>query len=244
MQKKVIKLFAQFSFSSSLMKVNNFFFKPKVFSSLMRLENNFVFQHACMTPLTILSCSLEAIEDTSSKKEMQDSIESAKLAVSKLSEIILSTTKNATDTKSFIVFQTLNELVILFKRKHNCTIEFSNLIEDDQELQGSKLYFQEMIICLLNNAVEAYSNIKNAYVSLVVRKVKNTIFVHVVDYASGMSLLAQKMALIEGISYKEKGLGLGLFFSKKTVEEQFNGEMNIYSRLGLGTHIQIIIPTR
>ena len=185
MQKKVIKLFAQFSFSSSLMKVNNFFFKPKVFSSLMRLENNFVFQHACMTPLTILSCSLEAIEDTSSKKEMQDSIESAKLAVSKLSEIILSTTKNATDTKSFIVFQTLNELVILFKRKHNCTIEFSNLIEDDQELQGSKLYFQEMIICLLNNAVEAYSNIKNAYVSLVVRKVKNTIFVHVVDYASG-----------------------------------------------------------
>ena len=52
------------------------------------------------------------------------------------------------------------------------------------------------------------------------------------------------MHQVEGISYKEKGLGLGLFFSKKTVEEQFNGEMNIYSRLGLGTHIQIIIPTR
>lgn len=195
-----------------------------------------------MTPLTILSCSLDAIESEKSPLTQKDALASAKYAVRKLTDLILSTTKSTNLLEAFSVSKSLTEVVLLFKKNHGCTVEYSNLSTADTKLQGSKLYFQEMIICLLNNAIEAYAHRKTAYVSLVVRTTKNNLHIHIVDYASGMSLLAQKMALIEGISYKEKGLGLGLFFTKQTVENQFNGHMDMYSRLGVGTQIKLTIP--
>ena len=242
MTKRLIQLLSQLSFSSSVIRVNYLFFKPKRSSDLIRLENNFVFHHACMTPLTILSCSLDAIELEKNQLNQKDALNSAKYAVRKLTDIILATTKSRSTPENFSVTKSLKEVVLLYKKNQGCTVEYSNLTTLDTKIQGSKLYFQEMIICLLNNAIEAYTNKKNAYVSLVVRTSNNTLNIHIVDYASGMSLLAQKMAFIEGISYKEKGLGLGLFFTKKTVENQFNGQMDMYSRLGVGTQVKLTIP--
>lgn len=224
------------------MRVNKLFIKSPQKSDLFQLQNNFVFQHACMTPLTILSCSLDTIESENSKTERNNSLIAAKEATKRLTALIRSITHQEEVNQSFVVADAVQEVVLLFKRKHGVKINYSCALSTEIKLYGNKLYFQEVLVCLLNNAKEAYSESQEVHISLLVKQVDNKVCIHVVDFAIGMSLLAQKMALMEGVSYKENGLGLGLFFTKKTIEAKFKGEMRINSKLGMGTHIQVMLP--
>lgn len=208
----------------------------------MRLQNNFVFRHACMTPLTILNCSLESLEKVQSAKEKNETISIAKEAVFHLTKLVSAVTKVKEPDQKFNVHDAINEAVFLFKSKTGCTIFYSNFLPKKLKLFGNKLYFQEIIICLLNNAFEAYQDKKLVHISLSVRIIKGQVFLGVVDFAKGMTQLGQKLALVKGVSYKENGLGLGLAFVKKTIEDEFKGVLKIISGYGVGTHVQVAIP--
>lgn len=208
----------------------------------MQLRNNFVFRHACMTPLTILSCTLENIQNSKDTVQKQKNIQIAQDAVAHLSKLITAVTQPTDTQQEFRVHEAINEVIFLFKSKTNCEVHYSNFLPKKLKLQGSKLYFQEILICLLNNAYEAYQDKTMAHISLSVRIIKEQVFIGIVDFAKGMTPLGQKLALVKGISYKENGLGLGLSFVKKTIEHEFRGVLKIMSEYGVGTHVQVAIP--
>jgi nitrogen fixation/metabolism regulation signal transduction histidine kinase len=208
----------------------------------MRLENNFIFKHACMTPLTILSCTLESLQSETNQKTKEKNIHGAQNAIDYLSKLINLVTQSEQKDNAFCVNESINEVAYLFKNKNKCDLFYSNFLPIKLKLHGNKLYFQEIIICLLNNAYEAYTDKKLAHISLSVRIIKGQIFIGVVDFAKGMTPIGTKLALVKGISYKKNGLGLGLSFVKSSVETEFNGEFKIISGYGVGTHAQLSIP--
>lgn len=244
MIRRILNIVNRLSLTDSLIRVNKLFLVSNKNSNLMRLENNYVFQHACMTPLTVLSCSLDSLEqELRVKKQISlENIKNAKKAVARLTNIIVSITKTNKKTKDFEVHQSIDEIVFLFKSKYHCVVHYSNFLPKKQRLNGNKLYFQEILICLLNNAYEAYQDKKLAHLSICVRIIKGQVFIGVVDFAKGMTHLGQKLAMLKGVSYKENGLGLGLAFVKKTLENEFDGVLKIVSEYGVGTHAQISIP--
>ncbi len=242
MFKQILFYINQFSFADSIIKVNKLFFVQEKTSDLMRLQNNFVFRHACMTPLTILNCTLENLEKELHHKEKVETISIAKEAVTHLTKLITTVTKTNELEQKFNVRDAINEAVFLFKSKTGCSVYYSNFLPKRLKLFGSKLYFQEIIICLLNNAYEAYQDKKLVHISLSVRIIKGQVFLGVVDFAKGMTQLGQRLALVKGVSYKENGLGLGLAFVKKTIEDEFKGVLKIISGYGVGTHVQVAIP--
>lgn len=242
MLKRILHIINQHSLAGSLIRVNKLFFISKKNSNLIRLNNNFVFKHACMTPLTILSCTLDNLENNFNKNIKQENIKGAKEAINHLSQLIIEVTKSGDKEETFDVNKAINETIFLFKNKNNCEVYYSNFLPKQLELFGNKLYFQEVIICLLNNAYEAYQDKKLAHISLSIRIIKGQIFIGIVDFAKGMTHLGTKLALFKGISYKEKGLGLGLSFVKQAIENEFKGVFKIISGYGVGTHVQVAIP--
>ncbi|MBU0974928.1 hypothetical protein KKD03_04480 [Patescibacteria group bacterium] len=213
----------------------------------LAFSQNNVFRHACSTPLTILMSNLEA-DLCGSNSKSQNTVNANRTktsleAVTKLTKIIKSVNQGNNFSEKFRVFTAINEVLCLMRGKidYKC-FESKLLINKDLFLIGNKLYFQEALTCIFNNSIEAYKDIEQKPVSLMVRKINNHLRIDEIDYGSGMNLFFQKLVVFKGITTKKNGIGLGLYFAKKTVENIFSGKMMIRSAVGLGTHITWIIP--
>ncbi len=226
------------------------------------LHHSHVFKHACATPLTILFSNLEQdlndylVKDIyflgsdgfnkkliceKNKKRVKSSLEATK----KLIELMKSSVGKVRADHQFSIVEAVNEVVILLKgRLRSRYFEVKMLIDKDLSLVGNKLYFQEALTCLINNAVEAYKNKKEKPITLLVRKEQNYLKLDVVDYASGMNVFLQKIVFFSGLTTKKKGSGLGLKFTKYTVTKLFAGKLVIKSALDCGTHVVMKIPLR
>ncbi|GIK83937.1 MAG: hypothetical protein BroJett025_05590 [Patescibacteria group bacterium] len=241
MLEKIIAFCNRLSITDSVIRVNELFF-TKNHTNELRLRNNLIFRHACATPLTILSCSLDSLNSDLNVERKRNIVSTAKEAVTHLTELIAAVTRPDEEEQEFEVNRAINEVIFLFKGKTSCSVYYSNFLPKKIKLYGNKLYFQEIIICLLNNAYEAYQDKSMVHISVSARIIKGQVFLGVVDFAKGMTHLGQKLALVKGISYKENGLGLGLSFVKQTIENEFKGVMKIISGYGVGTHVQVAIP--
>ncbi len=207
--------------------------------------HNKVFRHACSTPLTILISNLETQINSQGQTIEKELAKTSFEAVKKLSKLIEFMSDSDLKNEKFQIYEAINEVLILMRGKVDCSCFSSSLlINKDLFLIGNKLYFQEALTCLFNNSIEAYSEIEQKPISLVVRKLGDDLRIDAIDYASGMNYFLQRMVLINGVSTKNKGTGLGLSFAKHTFENIFSGKMNIKSFVGLGTHIVCTIPLK
>jgi K+-sensing histidine kinase KdpD len=110
-------------------------------------------------------------------------------------------------------------------------------------LQGNKLLFQEILVCLINNAYESYNQkIKHKMVFLSVLEKRNNCLISIVDAGKGMNWWEKNLASMPFHSQKNKHSGLGLYFAKYTIEKNFNGKISIKSRKNKGTTISLSIP--
>lgn len=110
-------------------------------------------------------------------------------------------------------------------------------------LTGNKLAFQEMAVCLLNNAFESYqSQQTQRLVFLSAVQKENAVELSVADGGRGMNWLAQKLSTTQAYSTKSDHSGLGLYFVKTTLEHEFGGRLLLRSRLRQGTTITLQFP--
>lgn len=226
----------------SLVKVDHFFVLDSKDSVGFALENNYVFQHACKTPLTVLECSLQLLDEQTGGRESKNVIASASTAVERLKVLINSVTSKDQEQNVFSVASAINEVIVLSRQKDTSTISLNLIGVEDLKIRGRRIYFQEMLVCMINNAIEAYQNTEKPHITVTAQRKGGILHIHVIDFASGMSLVAQKMACLQGVSYKKRGMGLGLYFVKKTIEVEFFGNLHIHSKLGMGTHVHITMP--
>jgi signal transduction histidine kinase len=111
------------------------------------------------------------------------------------------------------------------------------------KLAGSKLAFQEAIVCLLNNAYESYrARQKRRLVFLSAVLGEQALHLSVTDGGQGMNWLTQKLSTTQLYSTKERHSGLGLYFVKKTVEQELHGRFQLFSRPLHGTTVALTFP--
>lgn len=100
---------------------------------------------------------------------------------------------------------------------------------------------KQVILNLLKNAIEAMPQGGNIDVQ-VIEKEEGKISIQIID--QGIGIPKERIATLGEPFYttKEKGTGLGLMTCYKIIESH-NGELNIQSKVNVGTTIEVILPT-
>ncbi len=223
--------------------INSFYSDQHNFFSSIK-----VLKHAANTPITNLLINLELLsKDKQFHKLSPNSLyylEKAILSTNYLKDIMMQCDIPQSNNLSFLIKDSLFEVINICKRPETEAqlIPYIQLNKNDS-LTGSKLYFQEAIICLLNNAFQAYTkNYANKLVAIFASKKESYLEIKIVDGATGFLQLND--------SDKDREIGdeilantrTGLKFVKKVITQHFGGKLLIQSRLKKGSTIQCLIP--
>ncbi len=114
-------------------------------------------------------------------------------------------------------------------------IRFYNECDPGLMLYTYKNDLKQVIINLVNNAKDAFENDNTDHVIRVVsEQVGEEVFIHVKDNAGGIAEAIQEEVFKPYFTTKDKskGTGLGLYISKKIIQEQLQGEMELNSSSG------------
>ena len=160
----------------------------------------------------------------------------------RMSDVIntfLNYSKTSKDIQEFKVIDIINnvlELVITQFKNHNIEIIVEDKNDSVMLIKGHNDMLEQVIINLLMNARDAYDSIdtidnKTIYITL---EDKSTLSIK--DYAGGISEKNQDSLFTPYFTTKPqgKGTGLGLYMSKRIMNEQFNGNL-IYQPIENGT---------
>ncbi len=203
--------------------------------------------HQLSTPVTNILLNTQLALDICQQKHDQSNLShylSQSLMASKYLQSILK--QPQAQQRLFNLSKTLNETLNLcqFSAKYQQIIRYFH-IDEKIKIRGNVFCFQQALICLINNAFEAYSDkTPHKMVIISARVTTETCYLSITDGGLGMSWLQQKFASVKGISYKSNHTGLGLAYAKKIFCTQMHGKMKILSKENRGTTISIDLPIK
>ena len=184
-------------------------------------------------------------------KDMFSWTEKIKTHTEYMSDIITAVKGQAvTLSESDSIHFTLDELVkrvdILMKHELKNALIYLNIsmkTDENTVIKGDINSLVQVINNMISNAIQAYNGEKNKNIELILETKNNHVFIHVKDYACGMSKAVQDKLFKEMITTKGKnGTGLGLYMSYSTIKAHFNGDITFESEVGKGTTFTIILP--
>jgi K+-sensing histidine kinase KdpD len=198
------------------------------------------FKHAASTPLSsILLNSQLALSDQENK---QSSLKRILMSANYIRELL--DNNQANKNTLFTINDALVEIILLNQCFHQ-EVSYSKQLKASQNMKinGNKLLFQEVINCLLNNAVEAYRSEKNNKIVLIKTQFNNkSLEINITDGGDGLNWLQQQMIGRKFYSLKEDHQGLGLYYAKKIIKNKFGGKIKIFSKKNYGSTVMIAIP--
>jgi signal transduction histidine kinase len=114
---------------------------------------------------------------------------------------------------------------------------------------GNSLRFYQMISNLISNALDSYHEIQreeNRKILIRLDADKNEITITVKDFGCGMSKKVMKKIFDPWFTTKDpkRGTGVGLYMTKKIVEEEFKGKIEVKSKLNKGTLFTVKFPIK
>ncbi|MFP4486684.1 MAG: sensor histidine kinase [Campylobacterales bacterium] len=124
-------------------------------------------------------------------------------------------------------------------------IEFINLIDESLEIHNYKNDLKQVLINIINNAKEAFidSNEEKKTITVDSQKRSHKIVIYIEDSAGGVDDEIFEKIFDPYVSTKDsqKGSGLGLYISKKILEEQLGGEI-VCKNTESGAVFEVVIP--
>ena len=115
--------------------------------------------------------------------------------------------------------------------------------EDQYEILGERLQIKRALQNLIDNSVNAVGQVDSPSITVLFCIANNEIDIKVKDNGCGVD--TQKLRWIfepfDNTAAIEKGAGLGLFITKKVIEEH-RGSLQFESRVGEGTIVAVRIP--
>ncbi len=118
-----------------------------------------------------------------------------------------------------------------------------------QQIYGPISIFHQIIINLLNNAIDAcdrqdpkINTDHQIVINIITTKTK--LIIKIKDSGSGINpqLQAKIFEPFFTTKHKSNNSGLGLFLTKAAIEQHFSGTINLTSKLGVGTTFTISLP--
>ena len=143
--------------------------------------------------------------------------------------------------KEIDVHQLVSQVLTLTKAQsnmNNVTVEFE--YEQVPNIYGLEKKLKQVVINLLKNSIEAFQEYGTIHVRILNYPDKQ-VCIQVEDNGCGIAHERIERLGEPFYSTKEKGTGLGLMVCLKIIEHH-NGVLNIYSRVGIGTRMEVIIP--
>ena len=139
--------------------------------------------------------------------------------------------------EKFLFSDTINMVLDLVKEQfnsHNIKID----IEDDNllEIKGSKDMLEQVVLNILMNARDAYNEQKDMKNKIIYIKTDKKKAIQIIDFAGGISDMISDKLFMPYFTTKEqgKGTGLGLYMSKRIMQEHFKGDL-LYEKLENGS---------
>lgn len=131
----------------------------------------------------------------------------------------------------------IDEKKLEWSHKHNVAIH-TNM---PQELTHTKFNSSELgriFSNILNNSIEAFDQKHSGEIKINVTQNAEWVHITFLDNGKGMSEETLKNIYNKGFTLKEKGNGLGLSSAKDTLELN-NARIEIYSKINVGTQVQL-----
>ena len=210
-------------------------------------------RHSLTTPVTNLLFNLESVLNFKDqhKSNYQFHLQQAWLSAKYLRPLMVNI-DNPRLNQSFKIKPALLEVLNLTKQPdvRGQLIQFIK-ISDCLCLRGNRFYFQESLICLLNNAFEAYqSSAENKLVIISCEKQQQELIIKVVDGAQGfnspnqdqLSLFKLNDSVPSWKTSKPNHLGYGLKFVHYVVTSHFKGFVKLNNYQGRGAAICCYFP--
>lgn len=236
-------------------------------------------EHQWRQPLSALGINIEDLEDAYHIGDLDSdyihdlTIDSMSLikTISKTMEDLNNFFKTSQEEEDFYLLKNFDEIFGLIKarllnsdisihmayRKDDSTLEADD--DDiiafvkklrDFKVSGIPAEFKQVIINLINNAIDAILERKrtsNEYVqgliSLELEKSKNNVSIYIRDNGVGISHESITKIFEPYYSTKENGAGIGLYMSKVIIEEHMEGTISA-SPLPNGTIFTINLPVK
>lgn len=198
--------------------------------------------HQWRQPLNVISSSIinvkyDLVGNSYSKDSLYSSIDLIEKQVQHLSQTIHTFTtylKPKTDVETFFVNDAINVCVALLKpRLKNSHVSLNVMLDFNLELKGRGDELEHIIINLINNAIDAFEDKPNDNKEIVITSVitKTHLAITIQDNAGGIKPDVINRIFEPYFTTKDAshGTGLGLYISKKTINEHFDGNISVHN---------------
>ena len=143
------------------------------------------------------------------------------------------------------IFQDIFNIIGTQLKNHNINVTID--IEKENSLYTYKKELEHILINIISNARDAHENIdnENKYIDIKAY-IKNNIFIiKISDNAGGIedSMLSRVFEPYFTTKETNKGTGLGLYMSKKILQEHLNGDVFVKNNTHGGAEFTIILDT-
>lgn len=219
--------------------------------------------HDLISPLSALSLSVEQSvslgeRDGISSKEAKESLGRAVRAARKMEDLVVSVRKQLAREQTKAKFSLCEEIELVIDmlsyraRQERVNIVFSS--DENIFLYGDPVKFNQVLLNLITNAIDAYAELKLGSGSLnsstnVLREVRvnlekkqDRVLLSITDQGAGIP--AELLSKIFEVFFTTKtdGHGIGLSMTKRIVEKDFSGSIEVKSRVGVGTSFHVSLP--
>ena len=199
--------------------------------------------HEIKNPLNSLSLLFEFIHKQASP-EMETDLLASKREIQKISRIVdrfSASLKPLNLNKTrFSLDEMLSEITESFSRESG-GFEPGNIgwgIPENREITGDRELLTQAFTNLLKNALEATPSGK---IFITASEEKKQTIISVQDEGRGMNPEEREKAFDPFFSGKEKGMGIGLYLTRKIIEAH-KGRVDFDTESGLGTTFHIYLP--
>jgi len=210
--------------------------------------------HQWRQPLSQINSVVSTIDDILYEKKIQDPLLEEKLkeieSLTKYMSNTIDDFKGYLEEKNqksvFPIAYSVQKSIDVFNVNLEENITVIKNIESDVKCYGYDNELQQVLLVLLNNAKDALvnRNIHQAKIKISIIKDDSHVNVTISDNAGGMtkSIMNKIFEPYFTTKHKSQGTGLGLYMSRKIIEERFKGTLSV-ENLNDGTCFQIYLAT-
>lgn len=203
--------------------------------------------HELANPLTSMSLNIDQLEN----KQHSQLLSQVRESITFMEQYVNNARRQLRKQSDIRSFDSADELsrVIAFihPKARTARIKIQSRLAKKAMLLGDSTRFSQVIANLLLNAIDAYEGSLETSKRLIIvnsKKIGRTLQISVTDHGKGIPKAEQKRIFEAFFSTKadDHGTGLGLTITKSTIEQDFQGKIEVMSTPKAGTTFIITLP--
>lgn len=177
-------------------------------------------------------------------KDIQTALDSCEQSLSILTRIRLKIHPLRLDLKTCRLIPIMEQVIDQCQIEHtNKNMQIERDFRSNPQLFCDPVHIREVLLNLVNNAIEAVSSDGTGKLVISITSTKNKTIIQVMDNGCGIDKIQSKRLGLPLITAKKGGshLGLGLYYVKKVID-MHNGQFTLKRVSGEGILAEIILP--